>query len=224
MRMDLAPQAPGGACCQRRRRPHGSCVDHHLALDSGDVAIAVPCARPVYAANAPGERTRPYKSAQSWASRASDATIAHAADFWSDSKSYMNADLEGVTTTRYEATHKQSVHGVVKYTGDNPIRDAKVCGGGSCSVIFAGMAMQKGLRVEVARKSMCGRIARTSPREAIPKACGVTRFAEIDWHPRYNVAPSQVVESLISVNGEKRLGHGRRLNRVSGRLRDTGKE
>jgi putative SOS response-associated peptidase YedK len=34
----------------------------------------------------------------------------------------------------------------------------------------------------------------------------VTRFAEVDWHPRYNVAPSQVVETIISVNGEKRLG------------------
>jgi SOS response associated peptidase (SRAP) len=53
---------------------------------------------------------------------------------------------------------------------------------------------------------MCGRITRTSPRETIAKELGVTRFAEIDWHPRYNVAPSQVVETIISVNGEKRLG------------------
>jgi hypothetical protein len=72
------------------------------------------------------------------------ATLAHGAEFWSDSKSCVNADLEGVTTNRYEAIHKQGVHGVVKYTGDDPIRDVKVCGGGSCTVIFAGVAMQKG--------------------------------------------------------------------------------
>jgi putative SOS response-associated peptidase YedK len=53
---------------------------------------------------------------------------------------------------------------------------------------------------------MCGRITRTSPREAIANEFGVTRFAEVDWHPRYNVAPSQVVETIISVTGEKRLG------------------
>jgi putative SOS response-associated peptidase YedK len=43
-------------------------------------------------------------------------------------------------------------------------------------------------------------------REAIAKEFGVTRFAEVAWHPRYNVAPSQVVEAIISVDGEKRLG------------------
>jgi putative SOS response-associated peptidase YedK len=48
---------------------------------------------------------------------------------------------------------------------------------------------------------MCRRITRTSPREAIAK-----ESAEVDWHPRYNVAPSQIVETIISVNGEKRLG------------------
>ena len=57
-------------------------------------------------------------------------TVAHAAGFWSDSKNCGNADLQGVTTTRYEAIHKQGVHGVVKYTGDEPIREVKVCGGG----------------------------------------------------------------------------------------------
>ncbi len=57
---------------------------------------------------------------------------------------------------------------------------------------------------------MCGRITRTSPREAIAKEFGVTRFPEVDWHPRYNVAPSQIVETIISVNGEKRLGPMRR--------------
>ena len=34
----------------------------------------------------------------------------------------------------------------------------------------------------------------------------MTRFAEVDWHQRYNVAPTQIVETTISVNGEKRLG------------------
>jgi len=53
---------------------------------------------------------------------------------------------------------------------------------------------------------MCGRITRTSPREAIAKEFGVTQFAEVDWHPRYNVAPSQLVETIISVYGERRLG------------------
>ena len=53
---------------------------------------------------------------------------------------------------------------------------------------------------------MCGRITRTSPQEAIAKEFGVTRFGEVDWLPRYNVAPSQIVETIISVNGEKRLG------------------
>jgi putative SOS response-associated peptidase YedK len=52
---------------------------------------------------------------------------------------------------------------------------------------------------------MCGRITRTSPQAAITRYFGVTRFAEVDWHPRYNVAPSQIVETIISVNGEKRL-------------------
>ena len=46
---------------------------------------------------------------------------------------------------------------------------------------------------------MCGRITRTSPREAIAKEFGVTRSAEVDWHPHYNVAPSQIVETIISV-------------------------
>jgi hypothetical protein len=76
------------------------------------------------------------------------ATIANAAEFWSDSKSCANADLEGVTTKRYEAIHKQGVYGVVKYAGDDPIREVKVCGGGSCTVILAGVAMQKGQNAE----------------------------------------------------------------------------
>ena len=76
------------------------------------------------------------------------ATLAHGADFWSDSKSCLNVDLDGVTTTRYEAIHKQGVHGVVSYRGDDPIRDVKICGGGSCTVVLAGVAMQKGQSAE----------------------------------------------------------------------------
>ena len=74
--------------------------------------------------------------------------VVHAAEFWSDSKSCVNADLEGVTTTRYEAIRKQGVHGVVKNAGDDPIREVKVCGGGSCTVILAGVAMEKGQSAE----------------------------------------------------------------------------
>ena len=47
---------------------------------------------------------------------------------------------------------------------------------------------------------------RSGPREAITKEFGVIRFAEVDWHPRPNVAPSQIVETITSVNVEKRLG------------------
>jgi putative SOS response-associated peptidase YedK len=31
------------------------------------------------------------------------------------------------------------------------------------------------------------------PREAIAKEFGVTRFADVDWRPRHNVAPSQII-------------------------------
>ena len=44
---------------------------------------------------------------------------------------------------------------------------------------------------------MCGRVARKSPREIVALEFGVTKFAEVDWHPRYNVAPSQTVEIII---------------------------
>jgi hypothetical protein len=43
---------------------------------------------------------------------------------------------------------------------------------------------------------MCGRITRTSPREAIAKEFGVTRFAQVDWHPRHNAAPSDHVPAF----------------------------
>jgi hypothetical protein len=75
-------------------------------------------------------------------------TVAHGAEFWSDAKHCLNVDLESVTTTRYEAIHKQGIHGVIRYTGDDPVRDVKVCGGVSCTVIFGGVAMQKGQSAE----------------------------------------------------------------------------
>jgi hypothetical protein len=58
---------------------------------------------------------------------------------------------------------------------------------------------------------MCSRITRTNPRAAIAREFGMMRFAEIDWRPRYNVAPSQALEAIISVEGEKRLGPMRAL-------------
>jgi hypothetical protein len=45
----------------------------------------------------------------------------------------------------------------------------------------------------------------------------LTRFAEVDWHPRYNVAPSQTVETIISTNGEKRLEHRSTVESRTGR-------
>lgn len=53
---------------------------------------------------------------------------------------------------------------------------------------------------------MCGRISRTSPREVLADEFGVSRFINVDLRPRYNVAPSQFVETLIQVGDEKRLG------------------
>jgi hypothetical protein len=53
---------------------------------------------------------------------------------------------------------------------------------------------------------MCGCIKRTRPREALAKEFGVTRFAEVDSHARYKAAPSQVVETIVAMNGEKCLG------------------
>jgi putative SOS response-associated peptidase YedK len=35
---------------------------------------------------------------------------------------------------------------------------------------------------------------------------GVTRFVNVDLRPRYNVAPSQLLETIIRAGSEKRLG------------------
>jgi len=57
---------------------------------------------------------------------------------------------------------------------------------------------------------MCGRIARMSPREVLAEEFGVSRFVNVDLRPRFNVAPSQHVETIIRAGGEKRLGPMRR--------------
>jgi len=44
---------------------------------------------------------------------------------------------------------------------------------------------------------MCGRFVRTSTRDEIALKFGVTRFINVDLHPRYNVAPSQSVEAIV---------------------------
>src|SRR5215470_16458956 len=54
---------------------------------------------------------------------------------------------------------------------------------------------------------MCGRFARTSSREDLAEEFGVTRFVNVDLSAaRYNIAPSQQVEAIVSNGPEKRLG------------------
>lgn len=53
---------------------------------------------------------------------------------------------------------------------------------------------------------MCGRIARTSPRAAIVREFGITHVADVDFSPRYNLAPSQMLEAIIRRDDEIRLG------------------
>jgi hypothetical protein len=62
--------------------------------------------------------------------------------FWSDSKS-CKVDLENVTTTRYEAIHRQDIDGVVRYRVMTLSGDMKFRGGGSCTVIFSGVLCGK---------------------------------------------------------------------------------
>jgi hypothetical protein len=59
----------------------------------------------------------------------------------------------------------------------------------------------RGVRVEAARHVGSHHM---QPREAIAKEFGVTRFADVDRRPRHNVAPSQIIETIIS--GNERLG------------------
>jgi putative SOS response-associated peptidase YedK len=53
---------------------------------------------------------------------------------------------------------------------------------------------------------MCGRFIRTSPRARIADEFGVEHFVNVDFKPRYNIAPSQSVEAIIRDGAELRLG------------------
>ena len=52
---------------------------------------------------------------------------------------------------------------------------------------------------------MCGRFSLTTPLEELVKHYLIDEFLE-DWQPRYNIAPSQNVLSLISHKGKRRAG------------------
>lgn len=52
---------------------------------------------------------------------------------------------------------------------------------------------------------MCGRFSLTTPLEELVKHYLIDEFLE-DWQPRYNIAPSQNVLSLISHKGRRRAG------------------
>ena len=64
---------------------------------------------------------------------------------------------------------------------------------------------------------MCGRITRTSPREAIAKEFGVTRFMEVDWHPRYRrrPEPDRRGDHLGRIDGMRSAGRTDALGVVS---------
>jgi putative SOS response-associated peptidase YedK len=53
---------------------------------------------------------------------------------------------------------------------------------------------------------MCGRIARTSPRELLVQEFGNAEFVNVDLRARYNIAPSQTVEAIVRNGAEKHLG------------------
>jgi putative SOS response-associated peptidase YedK len=53
---------------------------------------------------------------------------------------------------------------------------------------------------------MCGRFTRTSSRDVVAEEFGVARFVNVDLSPRFNIAPTQTVEAIISDGTEKRLG------------------
>lgn len=52
---------------------------------------------------------------------------------------------------------------------------------------------------------MCGRFSLTTPLEELVKQYMIDEFLE-EWQPRYNIAPSQNVLSLISHKGKRRAG------------------
>ncbi len=53
---------------------------------------------------------------------------------------------------------------------------------------------------------MCGRFTRTSPGPVLAEEFGVTQFVNVDLNPRYNIAPSQTVETILRDGLERRIG------------------
>lgn len=53
---------------------------------------------------------------------------------------------------------------------------------------------------------MCGRFVRTSPQTVIMEEFGVDHLVNVDFAPRYNIAPSQPLETIIYDGTELRVG------------------
>lgn len=53
---------------------------------------------------------------------------------------------------------------------------------------------------------MCGRISRSSPRSVLADEFGIAEFVNVDLAPRYNIAPSQMVEAMVRDGAAVRLG------------------
>ena len=53
---------------------------------------------------------------------------------------------------------------------------------------------------------MCGRFIRTSPRAVIVDEFGVEHFVNVDLSPRYNIASSLYVETIVNDGTEPRGG------------------
>jgi len=52
---------------------------------------------------------------------------------------------------------------------------------------------------------MCGRFARTSSQDMLAAEFGVARFVNVDLAPRYNIAPSLYVETIVNDGTELRM-------------------
>ncbi len=53
---------------------------------------------------------------------------------------------------------------------------------------------------------MCGRFTRTSPHPILAEEFGVVHFVNVDLTPRYNIAASQTVETILRDGSARRLG------------------
>ncbi len=51
-----------------------------------------------------------------------------------------------------------------------------------------------------------GRFTRTNPHPVLAEEFGVAHFVNVDLSPRYNVAPSQTVETILWDGAERRMG------------------